>query len=109
MQHGDGIAGPPDPNSQLPLIPEPYTRAQVLAYLSQCEAMVDHAVDALDLLSSSSGFHWYPIPKLEHQLVNLRHVQHHTAQLVDRLRNEAGLGTRWVGSRPKAGGATEAP
>ena len=102
VQHEDGIGGAADPKSALPLIPEPYPKEQVLAYLTICEAMVDGAVDALDLLSPSSGFYWYPIPKLEHQLVNLRHVQHHMAQLADRLRNEAGLGTRWVSSRPKA-------
>jgi hypothetical protein len=102
VQHEDGIAGRADPSSDLALIPDPYTKAQVLAYLAVCDEMVDGAVDALDLRSPESGFHWYPIPKLEHQLVNLRHVQHHAAQLADRLRNEAGLGTRWVGSRPGA-------
>jgi hypothetical protein len=99
VQHEDGIAGPADPGNDLPLIPDPYTKAQVLEYLAFCDALVDEAVAALDLLSPQSGFHWYPIGKLEHQLVNLRHVQHHTAQLADRLRNDAGLGTRWVGSR----------
>lgn len=106
VQHEDGIAGRVDPDSDLPPIPEPYTREQVLGYLSFCDGIVDGCVDALDLLSPTSGFHWYPIPKLEHQLVNLRHVAHHAAQLADRLRNEAGLGTRWVGSRrEKAAGA----
>jgi len=102
VQHEDGIAGRADPGSDLPLIPEPYTKAQVLEYLGICDTLVDGAVDALDLLSAESGFYWYPIPKIEHQLVNLRHVQHHAAQLADRLRAEAGQGTRWVGSRPSA-------
>jgi hypothetical protein len=35
--------------------------------------------------------------KLEHQLVNLRHIQHHTGQLADRLRQAADRGLRWVG------------
>jgi hypothetical protein len=60
--------------------------------------MVDAAVDALDLESGSSGFAWYPIPKLEHQLVNLRHIQHHTAQLADRLRAFADIGVSWRGT-----------
>lgn len=100
VQHEDGIAGSVDPDSDLPLIPDPYTKDQVLAYCSFCTEMVDEGVDALDLASPDSGFHWYPVPKLEHQLVNLRHLQHHAAQLADRLRNEADLGVRWVGSRP---------
>jgi hypothetical protein len=103
VQHEDGIGGSLDPASDLPLIPDPYTKAQVLAYLEFCDDFVDGAVDALDLLSPESGFHWYPIPKLEHQLVNLRHLAHHAAQLADRLRNEAGLGTRWVASGPASG------
>lgn len=99
VQHEDGIAGPADPDSGLPLVPEPYAKRDVLEYCAFCDGLVDGGVDALDLGSSESGFDWYPIPKIEHQLVNLRHLQHHTAQLADRLRNEADLGTRWVGSR----------
>lgn len=99
VQHEDGIAGAADPKSPLPLIPRPYTRAQALAYWAICDEMVDGAVDALDLHSLESGFSWYKVPKLEHQLVNLRHLQHHTAQLADRLRAAAGHGVRWVGAR----------
>jgi hypothetical protein len=103
VQHGDGIAGPPDPASDLPLIPDPYSRAEVLAYCDFCDRMIDEAVNALDLGSPESGFDWYSMPKLEDQLVNLRHMQHHTAQLADRLRNGAGLGVRWVGKGSAAG------
>jgi hypothetical protein len=98
-QHEDGIAGEPDPNSTLPLIPEPYTKDEVLAYWKVCDAMVDESVDALNLNDSSSGFYWYKVSKLEHQLINLRHIQHHTAQLADRLRSVADVGINWVGSR----------
>ena len=96
VQHEDGIPGPDDPASDLPLIPDPYPRGAVLAYCDFCDDLVDEAVDALDLDSAESGFHWYAMPKLEHQLVNLRHMQHHTAQLADRLRSAAGVGVRWV-------------
>jgi hypothetical protein len=100
VQNPDGIGGPDNPDSKLPNIPKPYSKTDCLAYWSICDAMVDDAVDALDLQSSESGFHWYPISKLEHQIVNIRHVQHHTAQLADRLRAAAGIGIRWVGGRP---------
>jgi hypothetical protein len=103
VQHEDGIGGGPrDPTSKLPRIPRPYTKSQVLAYWDFLDALVDGAVDALDLESSGSGFYWYPIPKLEHQLVNLRHVQHHAAQLADRLRAARDVGIEWVASRPAA-------
>lgn len=78
--------------------PRPYTTSQVLAYWKHCDDMVDAAVRSLDLQSSESGFHWYRFPKLEHQIVNLRHIQNHTAQLGDRLRASTGTGIRWVGA-----------
>ena len=99
VQHPDGIPGRVDPESALPLIPAPYARTDVLTYLSICDAMVDEAVDVLDLESEASGFDWYPISKLEHQLVNLRHIQHHTAQLADRLRTFADIGVNWRGAQ----------
>jgi hypothetical protein len=99
VQHPDGIPGPPDPGSSLPLIPQPYAKAQVLAYWDVCDAMVDPAIDGFDLASPESGFPWYRMSKLEHQLVNLRHVQHHAAQLADRLRAALDTGVRWVGRR----------
>jgi hypothetical protein len=107
VQNPDGIAGPPEPGDPRPLVPQPYTREQVLAYWRWCDGWVDDAVDALDLASPESGFPWYRMSKLEHQLVNLRHVQHHAAQIADRLRNWSrrsggDIGVRWVGgSRPR--------
>jgi len=59
VQNPDGIAGPPHPESPLPVIPEPYTREQVLSYWRFCDGMVDDALERLDLLSPESGFHWY--------------------------------------------------
>jgi hypothetical protein len=98
VQHEDGIGGPQDPASNLPLIPEPYSKEHVLEYWRHVDEMVDRAVDGLDLASQESGFHWYPISKLEHQLVNLRHVQHHLPQLADRLRAVGDIGIRRVGA-----------
>lgn len=79
---------------------DPYTKAQVLEYWSVVDQMVDRAVDSLDLENPESGFWWYTMSKLEHQLVNLRHVQHHGAQLADRLRSAADIGIKWVSSGP---------
>jgi hypothetical protein len=78
----------------------PYTQAQVLEYWSFCDRLVDDAVDALDLDSAECGFSWYRMSKLEHQLVNIRHIQHHSAQLADRLRSAADIGIKWIGGRP---------
>ena len=101
VQHPDGIPGRPKPGSSLPLIPEPYTRAQALAYWAICDQMVDPAVDALDFHRTDCGFPWYKMSKLEHQFVSIRHIQHHAAQLADRLRAALDLGVRWVGARQR--------
>lgn len=78
----------------------PLAKSRVLEYWQFCDDYVDGAVDALNLLSSESGFDWYPIPKLEHQFVNIRHIQHHAAQLGQRLREASGGDNSidWVGA-----------
>jgi hypothetical protein len=101
VQHEDGISGPPA-NSTLPLLPEPYTREQVLEYWSFCDAMVDSAVDSFDPMSAESGFHWYKVNKLEHQIINIRHIQIGAAQLAARLRAELNIGLEWVSTGAKA-------
>lgn len=97
VQFPDAILGPPDPTSRLPLGPSPYSRIEVLEYCEFCDGEVDATVDRLDLESQESGFSWYPVSKLEHQFVNIRHIQHHAAQLADRVRAAAGVGVRWRG------------
>ena len=75
----------------------PYSIDDVRAYCARCEASVDAAVDRLDLTSPESGFPWYKMSKLEHQVVSLRHIQHHTGQLAERIRQVTGRGVGWVG------------
>ena len=59
VQQEDSIAGPPDPESELPVIPRPYTKAEVMEYWTICDGMVDARLDAMNLESEQSGFHWY--------------------------------------------------
>jgi hypothetical protein len=98
VQHEDGLTGPSDPTSSLPLIPEPYTKNQILEYWKICDAMVDAAIDGLDLLGPESGFSWYKVSKLEHQIINIRHIQLGASQLAARLRSALNLGVDWVGA-----------
>ena len=77
---------------------EPFTREDILEYWRVCDGMIDAGVDALDLSAAQSGFPWYKMPKLEHQIVNIRHIQHHAAILSSRLRRSAGIEVDWVGS-----------
>ena len=79
----------------------PYTQAQVLEYRSYCDHIVDSAVDSLDLDSAESGFSWYRMSKLEHQFVNIRHIQHHGGQL--RIVSVPRGHRHQVGRRPTCG------
>jgi hypothetical protein len=98
-QYPDAIPGDPDPASNLPLLPDPYTKAQVLEYWKFCDDHINEWVNAIDVLSQESGFSWYKVSKLEHQIVNIRHIEHGTAQLADRLRSKTGTGINWVGKK----------
>ena len=99
VQNPDALIRPPNPESDLPLGPDPYSQAQILDYCNWCDRLVDTRLQEMDITSSSSGFDWYPISKLEHQIVNIRHAACHAAELADRLRLVAGISTAWVGSR----------
>jgi len=87
-------SGPPDSG---PKIDDPYTKAQMLEYWRLVDARVDVDVDRLDLVAPESGFSWHKtVPKLEHQIHNIRHIQHHAALLSGRLRLANGTDVRWV-------------
>ncbi len=79
-------------------IPEPYAKPDVLEYLELCIAEAEKQVPVIRL-EDASGFSWLPFNKLELQFYNIRHLQHHTGQLIERLRTAAGIGVGWVRSR----------
>jgi len=83
--------------SKTPQSITPYSVDELRAYCKRCSDMIDAAVDRLDLAAPESGFSWYKMSKLEHQFVNLRHIQHHTGQLAERIRQATGRGIEWVG------------
>jgi hypothetical protein len=69
----------------------------VLDYWDVCDALIDDGVDALDLSAADCGFWWYDMPKLEHQMMSVRHIQHHAAQLAERIRKAGGPAPDWIG------------
>ena len=99
VQNEDALGAPDKPDSGLPHLPEVYAKEDVLAYASFLYDRLDEMLAAIDLDAEESGFPWYALPKLDHQLVNLRHVQHHVGQLYDRLRLLLGPGMPWVSRR----------
>ncbi len=76
---------------------KPYTREELLKYWSACDSMIDAGVDALNLSTPQCDFTWYKMSTLEHQIVNIRHIQHHAAALSVRLRRSATIAIGWVG------------
>lgn len=79
-------------------LPEPYTKTDLQEYLNLCRQEVEKQVP-LQRLEDGSGFSWLPFSKLELQFYNIRHLQHHTGQLIERLRRSADIGVGWVRSR----------
>ncbi|MBV8896404.1 MAG: DinB family protein [Acidobacteriaceae bacterium] len=78
---------------------EPYSKAQVQEFLAVCRDQVEKQLPVVRL-EDPSGFYWLKFNKLELQLYNLRHLEHHVGQLADRLRTAANIGLGWVGTRP---------
>lgn len=74
----------------------PYEKEELLAYLDYIDERLESAIASLDLTREDCGFYWYKVNKLEHQLVNLKHLQHHIGQLQDRIRNDQGQGIGWI-------------
>jgi len=93
---GDSLPWAPQ---QKPNIGEPYTADEVLEYMTFCRQVVEDTIPTVDL-EAASGFEWLPFTKLELQFYNIRHTQHHTGQLSERLRKSAGTGIGWVGHHP---------
>ena len=96
----------PWPPHREPNIGEPCSKEDVLEYLDVCRHEVEERVSSLDL-GAASGFDWLPFDKLELQFYNIRHLQLHIGQLVDRLRNVQGVGIGWVGAEPEGGDPPE--
>jgi len=73
-----------------------FAKVDVLAYCDHIDARVSELV-ASTPFDTESGFSWLKFSKGEAHLYNLRHIQHHTGQLAERLRQEAGIGSgRWI-------------
>jgi hypothetical protein len=74
----------------------PYAKAEMVEYATLVERTLMQTLPGEDL-GAESGFDWLPFRRFELHLYNLRHLQHHTGQLSDRLQSATGAGVRWVG------------
>jgi len=89
----------PWPPHAPPKIEQPYDKATLLEYLTFCQQYVAGRIPQLNL-EGASGFDWQSFSKLELLIYNLRHLQQHTGELMERLGTRAGVEINWVGSVP---------
>jgi hypothetical protein len=87
-----GIVGTPE---------RAYTRDQLLEYADHCLDKCHETFEALteERVLERCGFWWYELNVGEFLLNNLRHTQHHAAQLVLLLRRRAEIGIDWLGTK----------
>jgi len=75
-----------------------YTKAELLGYLEhgreKCRARIEALTD--EEAERPADIDWLPLPVAEVLLYNLRHVQHHAAQLNLLLRQAIDEAPRWV-------------
>jgi hypothetical protein len=87
---------PPHAN---PNITETYKKEDILEYIEICIKEVEDKISNLNM-EAQSGFHWLHFNKFELQFYNIRHIQHHTGALIDRLRTSTNVGVKWIAVRP---------
>jgi hypothetical protein len=89
----------PWPPHDRPKIGEPYSKEDFLEYFKFVQRQVEERVAGLDM-DAESGFTWLPFKKLELQFYNIRHIQHHTAELIEWLGAEEGIEVGWRVVKP---------
>ena len=75
--------------------PEPYSKADLLEYLAFCLCQVDEQTACLNP-EAESGFPWLPFSKVELQFYNIRPIQQHIGELMERLGSRADVEFDWV-------------
>ena len=78
---------------------EPYSVEEMLEFFELCRQTVENKVSSQNL-DAASGFDWLPFSKLELQLYNIRHIQHHAAELIEWLGANEGIEVDWAGTAP---------
>jgi hypothetical protein len=75
-----------------------YEKPFVLSYLQQVRRKAQETIarESADVLAGPSGFGWRKCSRAELHVYNIRHVQHHAAQLSLRLRLDADVDIPWV-------------
>ncbi len=77
-----------------------YDKASIKTYLQHCrtKASATIAAETAQTLMGPSGFDRRTFSRAELHVYNIRHIQHHAAQLSLRLRLDAEQAIPWIGS-----------
>jgi hypothetical protein len=78
-----------------------FTKSQLLDYADHCLRKSDETFKRLTdkRALERCGFPWYELNVGEFLMNNLRHIQHHTGQLIVLLRRHRRVGVDWLGTR----------
>ena len=76
-----------------------YEREQIRSYLQFCRAKAVATIDreTAETLSEACRFPRRNCSRVELHVYNIRHIQHHAAQLILRLRQETNVDIPWMG------------
>jgi hypothetical protein len=81
-------------NNKPVVVGDAYSKDEMTEYLNLIFDNCKHSVNDVPL-TKQSGFEWLPINKLELHLYNIRHIQHHIGQLIERLHQKGIGGIKW--------------
>lgn len=71
-----------------------HSKEDLLAFTDDIESNLEQSIAALSF-HENSGFEWYPYSRLELHINTIRHIQHHTAQIIERLKAKDITGFPW--------------
>ncbi|MGC4233510.1 MAG: hypothetical protein QM594_11075, partial [Niabella sp.] len=71
-----------------------HTKDELLSFIDEVERHLQQRIAVLPL-EENSGFEWYPYSRLELHINSIRHIQHHIAQIIERLKAKGITGFSW--------------
>ncbi|MFZ1787312.1 MAG: hypothetical protein WAT92_03335 [Saprospiraceae bacterium] len=71
-----------------------HTKSEILTFIENIKSELQNNIESIPL-DSPSGFEWYPYTRFELHINNIRHIQHHTAQIIERLKALEISGFSW--------------
>lgn len=71
-----------------------FSKDEMIDYAGQVIEKIEQSISE-NRFDNPSGFFWLKMTRLGAHIYNIRHVQHHTGQLIERLRQESITGIKW--------------